>query len=189
MYEFKPETSEFKGVTFFLFHFSESNCVCFKPTTTGLRRISILVIRAPVATLFCTMQICWTYAVPGNWIRSSFFYPWLLQAWYFLVRVTCHTGEHLLMLSNLITAILDGLSEICLPDNWLHFSHHSLRFFVPLAFVIASPIPGLEKWIPPTARRCHYFYFYHSKHFDISGTNHIIPLNEPFLGGSGQRWC
>lgn len=188
MCEFKPETSEFKGVTFFFLflwiklcllqahnHWTEEN---FNLSHQATHRYS-----------FCTMQIYWTYAVPGNWIRSSFFYPWLRQAWYFLVCVTCHTGEHLPMLSDLITAILDGLSEICLPDNWLRFSHHSLRFFVPLAFVIASPIPGLEEWIPPTARRCHYFYFYHSKHFDISGTNHIIPLNEPFLGGSGQRWC
>lgn len=93
-----------------------------------------------------------------------------------------HTSEYLPMLSDLITNILDRLSEICLPDCWLHFSDDPLMLFVPLAFVIPPSIPRLEKQtsypcplpaagvttLPPALEALPY----------TSETNHIIPLDE-----------
>lgn len=169
-----------QSLTVSLLSFSEINCICSKPPTSGLRRISILVIRAQ--PLF--------YLVPGKppermqyqktgWEAASFTHNYWSPCM-FLVHDVCHTGEYLLMLSDLFTNILDGLSEICLPNCWLHFSDEPLMLFEPLAFVIPPSIPRLEKQAP-YACPCHWSHHCTARtkaRSDTSGTNHIVPLNE-----------
>lgn len=186
MYEGK--TSEFNGVSFI---FLWNKLYLLQASNLWVEEDFHLSHQGTATVLFGTRQTYWTHAVPENWMKQLLL-PIITEVpIFFLVHDVCHTGGYLLLLSDLFTNILDGLSEICLPSCWLHFSDEPLMLFEPLAFVIPPSIPRLEKQTPYTCpcqwshhctartKACSY----------TSGTNHIVPPQWASLGGSGRRWC
>lgn len=145
MYEFKTGTSEFKKC-----HFSfviSRNPIVFAPSP----KLHSSSLGHPVTLCLCHVKLVDVYSA---WKRGE---KQLLSHMVAAVLVflgPVHTGEHLPVLSVLITTISGGLSEICSPTAESMSHAHSPSEAISAAGLCHTIPSGRNRHLP----RCHHFY-------------------------------